>query len=492
MQQAFLILTFVIISSPLFSQKTTRPVPGKAALTADFTLYQDILEKAHAGLYKYHSKQQVDSLFAHYRRQITHNTSLEQFYQYLSSILSYIGSLHDDIALPDDYQDSMTNQTAFFPYPVKVVKNQLLVNTDGQKIPAGAAILSINGLPVSSILPRLYKYYTTDGHNITGKLLGIGSRFPLFYRYEFGRAQQFRIVYQPFQSSTTTTAILPAVKYKDYVLLNRKRHSLLLDTLLDDRYDFRLIDSLDAAILTVNTFALGGPKSKKHAAYKRFLRQCFITLREKNIQHLIVDIRKNGGGDDPNDLLTFSYLARQPFKENKEAFTIFQDMPYKEYYYTDDSTEIPDTEENFHLEHNQLKNGRYYQNPDYNRFWQPDSLAFKGKLYLLIGPAVASAASLFASMVKSEGYATVIGEESMGGYYGHTGHDKVAYQLPHTHINFSFSVVDLLQYVTDKSEIPFGAGIIPDKTITSSQQDFINNRDAVMEYVLRLIGATSR
>jgi C-terminal processing protease CtpA/Prc len=286
--------------------------------------------------------------------------------------------------------------------------------------------------------------------------------------------------------------MLPAVRYKDYALLNKKRHSLALDTLRDDRYEFELIDSMHTAILTVNTFSLGGPKSQKHAAYKAFLQQCFTSLQEKNIQHLIVDIRKNGGGSDPNDLLTFSYLARHPFKENKEAFTIFQTVPYKEYYYTDDSTEIPDIEDNFHDEHNQLKDGRYYQNPDYNRLWQPDSLAFKGKLYLLISPAVASAASLFASMVKSEGYATVIGEESMGGYYGHTGHNKVAYQLPHTHINFSFAVVDLLQYVTAKKEIPFGTGIIPDKIVNQTQQDFISNRDAVMEYTLRLVDSAGR
>ncbi|WP_315815241.1 hypothetical protein [Paraflavitalea speifideaquila] len=90
-------------------------------------------------------------------------------------------------------------------------------------------------------------------------------------------------------------------------------------------------------------------------------------------------------------------------------------------------------------------------------------------------------------MVKSEGYATLIGEETMGGYYGHTGHNKVAYELPHTRINFSFSVVDLQQYVTPKRDIPFGSGILPDKIVTQSQNDFIENRDAVMHYTLHLI-----
>ncbi|MBO9564381.1 MAG: hypothetical protein J7621_16470, partial [Niastella sp.] len=417
MKHFFLILT-LFSSLPASSQKTTGDTTGIATLAADFTLYRQILEKAHAGLYKYHSKQQIDSIFNHYQQQIGNKTSLEAFYRHLSSILTYIGSLHDDISLPDSFLDSIVKRAAFFPYPVKVVDQKLLVNASGQSIPMGAEIISINGQPVSSILPHLYKYYTTDGRNITGKLLGTGKNFPLFYRYEFGPASQFHVTYKPFRATQKATATFPAATYRDYTLLNRKRHSLYSDTLLDDRYDFRIIDSLQAAILTVNSFSLGGPASKKHAAYKAFLRQCFTTLSEKNIHNLVVDIRKNGGGTDPNDLLTFSYLARRPFKENKEAFTIFQEVPFKEYYYTDDSTEIADIEENFHEEHDQLKDGRYYQNPSFNRLWQPDSLAFQGKLYLLISPAVASAASLFASMVKSEGYATVIGEESMGGYYG--------------------------------------------------------------------------
>ncbi len=489
MKKIVLILLVFIPGSFTLAQRPFHP--GKTNLEADFTLYRHILEKGHAGLYKYHSKKQVDSVFDHYRSKLGAATSLETFYQYLSSVLSYIGSLHDDVSLPDEYLDSMVVQSHFFPYPVRIVNNKLLMNISGQQLPLGAEILSINGLPIQSILPRLYKYYTTDGFNLTGKLLGIGSAFSLFYRYEFGPQRQFRVVFRPFQSGQSKTATLPAVNYRAYALLNRQRHSLPLDTLLDDRYDFHLIDSLNAAVLTVPTFSLGGPQSQKHAAYKAFLQQCFSLLKQKNVQHLVVDIRKNGGGSDPNDLLTFSYLARHPFKENKEAYTIFQKVPYKEYYYTEDSTDIPDIEENFLDEHNQLKNGRYYQNPAYNKTWQPDSLAFQGKIYLLISPAVASAASLFASMVKSEGYATVIGEESMGGYYGHTGHNKVAYQLPHTRINFSFSVVDLLQYVEPKRDMPFGSGIPPDEKVTPSQEDFLHNRDAVMEYVLKIISVNT-
>ena len=482
MKYFFLSVLFLGSTTVIKAQKSF----SKNELTADLNLYKTILEKAHAGLYKYHTKQQVDSIFEHYGKLIHEGTGIIRFYKYLSAIMGYVGSLHDEISLSDNVKKDIRNVPAYFPYPVKLINGKLLVNIDSMHIPVGAEILSINGRKTKDILPPLYKYYTTDGFNITGKSEGINAKFPWFYRLENGIPKKFTIVYKPLKQTTGLTAHVQPVTWKAYTLLYSKRHSMTLDTLLEDRYSFQMIDSLNTGILTVNTFSLGNEKSKKHQAYKQFLQTTFATLKEKHIRNLVVDIRQNGGGSDPNDLLTFSYLAHHPFKENAAAFTLFQQLPYKQYC-LDDTSDINDIEENFRDEHNQLKDGKYFQNPSYNPLWQPDSLAFSGKVYLLIGPPVASAASLFASMVKSEGYATVIGEETMGGYYGHTGHNTAAYQLPNTKISFTIALVDLKQYVTDKKDIPFGSGILPDIRIIQSQADFISNRDAVIEQTLRMI-----
>lgn len=459
---------------------------NKKELISDFDIYQSILEKAHSGLYKYHSKTEVDSVFAVHRKKINEKTNLVDFYKQVSAVLAYIGSLHDEISLPDGEKKKLAAEAAFFPYPVKLIDGKLLINASEGKIPAGAEVLSINGKKVKDILPALYKYYTTDGFNITGKAEGFKASFPWYYRLEYGLPVSFKIDYKAYTEKQTRQVMLKPVTWKEYSVAYKKRYSLAFDTATGDDYSFRLIDSLNAGILTVPSFSLGNASSKKHAAYKKFLQETFTVLRQKNIQHLIVDIRENGGGSDPNDLLTFSYLARQPFKENAKAFTIFQELPYKEYS-EEDTADIRDLEENFHDEHNQFMNGRYYQNPSYNPYWQPDSLAFKGKIYLLVGPAVASAASLFASLVKNEGYATVIGEESMGGYYGHTGHNSVAYHLPHSGFSLTVSTVDLEQFVTSKKDTPFGRGIMPDIEVHQSQEDFMKNRDAVMERTLQLI-----
>ncbi|WP_316743978.1 S41 family peptidase [Pedobacter antarcticus] len=479
----FCVFLLFVFTSTVYSQATIQS--NKEKFLSDFDLYYNILKKAHAGLYKYHSEQEIERFFSILRAKINDQTDLISFYNQLSAIASYIGSLHDSVGLPDSLKKEMYLRKEYFPYPVKLIDSKLLFNMDGKAIPAGAEILSVNGTMVKDILPELYELCTADGYNTTGKAPDINSKFPWLYRLKFGPNQEFKIIYQPYPGKKRLTTVLSASTYDDFKTMFANRHSLALDTVLLRKHAFEIVNNGNTGILTINTFSMGGPKNPKHLAFKEFLRNTFSTMRDRNIKNLIVDIRKNGGGSDPNDLMTFSYLAHKPFKENAEAFTIFQDVPYKQFIIPADTAELKDLGEELKDEHSECSNGRYYQNQKFNPLWQPDSLAFNGRVYILSGPAVASAASLFGSLAKSEGNVRIVGEESMGGYYGHTGHIPLSYFLPYTKILVTFSVVDLKQYVQPNKQIPAGRGIMPDYKVGQSQLDFIKNKDTVLEYALK-------
>ncbi len=218
-------------------------------------------------------------------------------------------------------------------------------------------------------------------------------------------------------------------------------------------------------------------------------------MEEKYVHEnfLIVDVRNNGGGSDPNDLVTFSYLTQKPYRENKSAYINFQNIPFLPYFvYEETETEKKleeknDFEAELKEEYPILKRKKYPQDPKFNRLLQPDKNTFKAQVYLLISPRVASAGSLFASLVAGKTNATVIGEETMGGYYGHNGHTPIEYELPNTKIKTQFSIVNLEQDVPKKPNHMFGRGVIPDYKVSQTFDDFIKNRDAQMEYVLKLI-----
>lgn len=239
---------------------------------------------------------------------------------------------------------------------------------------------------------------------------------------------------------------------------------------------------------------MGNEDSEEHKKYAKFLDSVFTQNNKNHLKNLIVDVRQNGGGDNPNDLITYSYLTQRKFQENKQAWISFEKIPLLRYY----NIGIPkfirplvvgkynrELQEIFPLE----KNGKYYQdeNSDDHKIRLPSEKAFNGKVYLLISPAVASAGSLFASMVTGNENTTVIGEETMGGYYGHNGHTPLVYKLPKSKIVTQFSIVNLEQDVPKKANQLYHRGIIPDIEINQTYEDFLNHKDTQLEYTINLM-----
>lgn len=100
---------------------------------------------------------------------------------------------------------------------------------------------------------------------------------------------------------------------------------------------------------------------------------------------------------------------------------------------------------------------------------------------------MASAGSLFASLVKSDENTIVIGEETLGGYYGHTGHIPMTYELPNSKLRLTFSIVDLEQDVKRLSDQQFSDGVKPDFKVVQSHEDFINNKDIQLNFAIEKI-----
>ena len=485
MNRLELLTILVLLTSRLFIQCATPQKTGETGFQTDYSIFTQILKQAHAGIDKYHSAHQVDSVFACYQHQITDSTDLVAFYSYLAAATTYIGSLHDSVSLPDSTRERLAQQAVFFPYPVRQLDNVLVCDAQSAPIPVGAILDQINGIPVSQLLTRLGRFYTTDGNHRAGKQIGINQHFSWFFRLAYGPFHSFRVVYhlcgQHVKQQITVAAQSLASNERQLSYNPFPSPSDLPD------YTFQLLRPSSTALLTVNTFEFRGEQAKVYPRYVQFLDSCFRVIQHQQIRHLIVDIRQNGGGDDPNDLVTFSYLAHQPFRENRTAFTLFQKVPFPQYYLEEEKGERIELEAELGHEFPHYQSGRYYQAARYNPLWHPNPLAFRGKLYLLISPAVASAGSLFASLVASEGQAEIIGQETMGGYYGHTGHKSVGYELPNSKIRIHFSIVDLQQAVAAQGRIAYGCGVMPTYAVGQRCESYVQQRDAELEATLSLI-----
>lgn len=459
----------------------------KREMQEDFLFLKEVFEQANAGLYHYRTKEELDALFEQSFSQIPENGTYRTLFNLLWSYIDFSGSCHNDLLIPEEIDSQLNELPIFFPIPLKWMDGGLYTNLTYQGIPSGSKVFSVNEEEVNVFARRIAQYTSTDGHNVTGKLENIQSDWMAFHIYlAYGPLESFALELMTPEGKRKNVN-WEAVNYTDYFLNHQKRYSASFEEEPKLEYSFEIIDSISSGLLTVSTFAFGGPSSGEHKAYSHFLDSIMQKANASNLTHLILDIRGNGGGSDPNDLLTYSYLTDRNFRENTEAFTIFQNVPYPENYVEYYEEDIEELQKELKEEHCHRHNGRFYQDSSFNRVWHPKEHAFKGKVILLIDPFVASAASLFASLIKSDPKSVVIGEETLGGYYGHTGHIPVTYELPNSKMELSFSIVDLRQDVRELPDEKPMDGVVPDIRIIQSLDDYLENRDVQLIEAIRYV-----
>lgn len=500
----YLLLLLVATFHLTYGQSVDAPFARKK-MRKDLKVFKNIRLKANSGLYKYRTPASIDSIYQWAEQSIDQANTYRDFYNIISTLTDFEGSLHNDASWSSKFRKSLKKESkGYFPYPVKLIENKVVCNLKGKEIPLGAQISSINNHPIHEVIAHMYKYYTTDGVNISGKAIGINRNFAFYYRLHYGLSDTFEVTFTTQKSSQVQTMTLQSVGYQAYYANFKARFSAPFDETYykdwqpNEVYTYKNLGNL-TGLLTINTFSIGGRQSAQHLKYKAFLDSVFTRVKQDKIAHLIVDVRNNGGGTDPNDLVTYAYLAQNSFRENKQAWISFRSIPCLRY--IESSAPfflrlIGVTKYNkalrkeFPLE----KNGKYYQdasNEDHQVIY-PHKNAFKGNIYLLVSPRVASAGSLFAAMVAGNKNTVVVGEETMGGYYGHNGHTSLTYILPKSKIATSFSIVNLRQDVPMKANQKPNRGIIPDYQVPQTFQDYLHHVDTPMNFVIDMIKKRSQ
>ena len=465
----------------------------------DLKVFRKIREKANSGLYIYRTKTEIDSLYQWAFEEITKPLHLTDFYKILLVLTDFEGSNHNGTELPVSPILFIDKERGFFPLFLKHIDgDKAVTNNRIEKIPLGSEIISINGNSIAAIRQRFYKYFPTDGYNETAKQkASIENSFGWLYPFEFGINDSFVIKYKKPYSDITEEVILPSINVDENRIIYGQRHSAKTDSIINfeiqEKYSFKSLDD-SIALLNFRIFTMAdNEEDPNFKVFSKYLDSIFIKLKNEGYKHLIIDIRNNPGGNDPTYEKVFTYLTEHQFKENTSAHIIFEEIPFSKYYFsnsTDRSNRKRELKnENNYLQSNFTKqqNQRYYQNHKFNPVYYPNTNRFKGKIYLLIDENVGSAASHFASLVRGYTDATIVGVETSGGYYSHNGHYPISYQLPNSEIISHFSIVYVEQDAPYKVNQPKGRGIIPDFTVFTTIEDFLNQKDTQMNFVLKLI-----
>ncbi len=461
----FTFITFVLIVST-FSNAQVKF--SKSELINDLDILKSNLEQNHAGLYTYSTKKQIDSWFDKAKEQVKDSMNRFEFYRILSPLNSIIKNGHTNV----DYPKFGKN---FYLLPIQLYKYKNTFHVIGAfneeyNNLIGQEIIEIDGKPILKVFNNLLISFTRDGENLTKPSEELIHDFGLAYSLAYGSHSKFKVTLVDKNNSTIKT-LKSAILFSGGTL---KHYNTYVETGFPS---FEIKDNV--GILTFSSFDVNDLKKDK---YKLYLDESFKTIKNQGIQHLIVDVRNNGGGRAEPTQELISYLVDKEFILYEDIHTITKSIKDKKYYMEQSIFWV-----NLFswLKIKKIGKNKFRPRNDTGiESFSPKKNNFKGHLYILTNGFSFSATGEFASFMKHNSDAVFIGEEVGGNKIQNTSGVSFEITLPNSKQQVEIPIVE---YKMNVSEINDGHGVVPDYWVKNRIEDKLNKNDSVMNFTLNLI-----
>ena len=431
-----------------------------------------------------------DSLY----RRITDSMTEQQFgWQIIGPLTSRIRCGHTSFSLSKEWSKYIRGKAVpGFPFHVKVWGDTMIVTRvmgkQAAAIPLGTQITAVNGLTVDALCKRMFTFLPTDGYANNVQYTRLSTNFPYYHRHIFGLSRQYRVNYidsagtekqisvpwyMPEVDTTLTKQKLDSIRRAQRKLDTRTRKQRKRD-LQKSFYHLELDQRSNTALLELNTFSKG--KGRK---LRRFMRRSFRDIQRNKIEHLVLDLRSNGGGDVSMYVLLTRYLRHTPFRVADTAVASAKSLaPYGKYF-----------QDRFmyglglrFLTHRKRDGSLHFGYWERHQFKPKQKNHYNGKLFVLTNGPTFSASTLFTHAVKGQANTWVVGEETGGGWYGNSGIMIPEIVLPNTKIQVRIPLFRLVQ--AEHERVPFkGSGIIPDVYIPPTAEGVRNSEDRKLDII---------
>ena len=470
---------------------------GVQGLKKDFELIKKIVLEVHPGTYRYNSKEDIlnalNELENKFGKPLTH----QEAYLAISKLTAQLKCDHTKAGFNN--QGKVINSVIHYqadkiPFTFVWVDDEMVVlqnASDNEMLQRGTKVLSINQIPVIEIRDEIIKYVGADGATDNNRIYKIQvngydfryNAFDIFYplKYPVNNQTITLEIQQPNQQEVMSLDVSTLTREKRFEIL-AERYKAFPKT-RDDMWKFEVLSD-NTAILTLNSFGLNGWKAMT-IDYKAFLADAFREIRTRKIDHLIIDIRENNGGNDEMAEELFSYLTEDDFQFDREGRTRYVRFPEtlkphirtwgdNPWYY------------NLNPKNPEPQDGYYFFKENFSS--QPSEKTkklFTGKSYLLTSSANTSLAFYTAYRYKYQKIGTIIGSETGGNLNDINGGQIIFLTLPNSGIEIDFPVMGGFSI----DEQP-NTGVQPDIIIEYSIDDIINQSDLELKKTLELINNT--
>lgn len=421
---------------PLTPTEKFHKIYTAEAYKADLDQLGKSLLKIHPNALKFISQKDFDNNVEKAKSQISNETTFGEFSYICNKIIASVHCSHTGMG--NFYPEhEMLPISRFFPIQTRWIGNQMYVidplnNSD--QVKAKDEILTINGIPVATIIDKIYQHIPAQGYVKTTKNHVFNSFSSTMIPYALGLPETYSIIVKghnnPIVLHKAEKSLGPYWDYLKYC------PNLLCIEYMDDK---------KTALMTIESFNYYSWNNLQ--VFGDFIDQNFKEIQEKGIKNLIIDVRFNGGGSQSAAIHLLKYLVDKPFTYYSKS-----DFPGK----------IGKIE------------GEELIYPFTNRY--------KGKVLFLIDGIGNSTTGHFMSLVKVHKLGTIIGEELGSNQFCSAG--SISCRLKNTKLSY---YIANNTHISTATSLPDETGILPDHYLHQSIDDVINRKDVVKEFALGLL-----
>ncbi len=390
---------------------------------SDFELLEATLKATHGGLTKYTSAEELQAL-ADALKTADHDITLHLAYAKLAQYIDAIRDGHTWI-MPAEVQAHEILSQAFLPFTVKVQGFDVCIDqnySDCHDLKPGTVLTAIDGRPVRNIVRELLPYFTADGHSLSGKLGGLESQFWWYYGLHFGFHKTHEVAFKRVDGFADVRTVA-ALRMNDRINDLNEIYTRYND------HDAPVAWSIhgEAALLQVHSFS-----SMSLNQYRKQFSSAMAAFKAAGCNFMVIDVRGNGGGREGVENLLLACLG-QSCEEKYDAVEIC--APYAPHYRHFKQGFKRRTEDWIYtaVEFRRNASQKWERRDRFKRSFDGIDQPFTGPVSILIDRNTFSGASEFAALVRDNvPMSILIGEETCGGYQGHTSGYAYELVLPNT------------------------------------------------------------
>lgn len=346
----------------------------------------------------------------------------------------------------------------FFPYAMVIDNDNMYISAStaiASGLPKGAIIKSINKVPISPLMADMKHYFGGNesySMEMRTKLLS----YLLFLN---NIKPPFQLIYENGNGRKTEITIPSGINFKEALILTLPH--------IKTKFNFKIIDQ---KLGYLDFMTMSGDIN----VFDRYVDSCITVLKEKNINNLAIDLRKNSGGNSEFGDLLISYFNTGKYALMGERKWKISGL-YKEYLKAKGDSSS---------EYLSKKEGTIWQlgncQPEEPRF--KNNNIFTGNVYVITGAFTFSSANMLADGVKQYKLAQTIGQPT--GENTNDFGEAYVFNLPNSNIKMQTTTsFDIGANCNQRDYTP----VVPNILIKEKLKDKINEDDKVIQYILKHI-----